>query len=325
VLDGRLNDSFRAANLLLDQGTPIRRVDKSPDGLHPGDFLVASAPETSVSDIAKQTGVDFKALESQASEGTHELKRLRTGMYQRYRGGNIDEGWTRLVLEQFAFPYTTLLDADIKKGALNDKVDVIILPDDSTFMLTGDQADDRRDEGRGATRWREEPYPPEYRSGFGKEGIDALKTFVQKGGTLVALGRSTEFAIQKLELPVRNVVANQPGKEFFCPGSTLRTRFDNTNPLAYGMPAEGLVLFFYSPAFEILPNDFNERYEVIATYADRDLLQSGWLVGGDALAKKPAMVAAGYGQGKVILVGFRTQHRAQTHGTFKLLFNALMK
>jgi len=325
VLDGRLNDSFKAVNLLLDQGAAIRRVDKPAGGLRPGDFLVASAPESSVANIAKQTGVDFKSSKSQINEGAHELKRLRIGMYQRYRGGNIDEGWTRLVLEQFRFPYTTLMDAEIKKGGLNDKYDVIILPDDSTFMLTGDKADDRRDQGRGGTPWREEPYPAEYRSGLGKEGIEALKAFVQKGGTLLALGRSTDFAIEKLELPVRNVVGNQPPREFFCPGSTLRARFDNANPLAYGMPDEGLVLFFYSQAFEILPNDFNERYEVVATYADRDILQSGWLVGGDALAKKPAMIAARYGQGKVVLIGFRTQHRAQTHGTYKLLFNALMR
>ncbi|MFB3905690.1 MAG: M14 family metallopeptidase [Acidobacteriota bacterium] len=325
VLDGRLNNSFLAVNLLLDQGRPVHRVDKPSNGLRPGDFLVPAAPEPLLAGIAARTGVDFKALKSQPGEGTHEVKRLRTGMYQRYRGGNMDEGWTRLVLEQFAIPYTPLLDAEIKKGTLNAEYDAIILPDDSTFMLTGDKADDRRDEGRGATRWREEVYPPEYRSGFGKEGVEALKAFVQNGGTLVALGRSSDFAIEKLQLPVRNVVANRPAKEFFCPGSTLRARFDTGNPLAYGMPAEGFVLFFYSPAFEIIPNEFNERYEAIATYADRDILQSGWLIGGEALARKPAMIAAGYGQGKVILIGFRTQHRAQTHGTFKLLFNALLR
>jgi len=102
--------------------------------------------------------------------------------------------------------------------------------------------------------------------------------------------------------------------------------FDNANPLAYGMPPEGLALHMSgSPAFEIIPGEHNERYEVVVRYADRDLLESGWLIGEQTLARKAGMVAAKYGDGRVILIGFRTQHRAQTHGTFKLLFNALIR
>jgi glutamine amidotransferase-like uncharacterized protein len=92
------------------------------------------------------------------------------------------------------------------------------------------------------------------------------------------------------------------------------------------MPAEGLVVFMQgSPAFEITPGEHNERYEVVVRYADRDLLESGWLIGEDTLARKAAVVAAQLGRGRVVLIGFRAQHRAQTHGTFKLLFNALIR
>jgi hypothetical protein len=242
-------------------------------------------------------------------------------MYQRYSGGSLDEGRTRWLLEQFRFPYASVLDAEIKKGGLSDKYDVLILPDDSTGAITGERP---AAAGGRASRPRS-PYPPEYRSGIGDDGVKALKEFVEKGGTLVALGEASQFAIEKLELSVRNVTAGKSSKEFWCPGSTLRVKFDNSHPLAYGMPAEGLVVYLGgNPAFEILPGPHNERCETVVRYADRDLLQSGWLIGEETLAKKPALIAAQYGKGRAILIGFRTQHRAQTHGAFKLLFNALL-
>jgi hypothetical protein len=325
VVDGRENGAFRAVNLLLDKGVAIRRVDKPSAGLRTGDFLVAAgAPGALLSSMATETGVDFKALKADPKDGVHDLKRLRVAMYQRYYGGNIDEGWTRLMLEQFSFPYTTIMDAEIKKGGLEAKYDVIILPDDSTAMITGDRTPAGQGQ-RGGGR-PQEAVPPEYRSGIGSDGVTALKTFVQNGGTVVTLGGAAAFAIERFGLPIRNVVAGRTSKEFFCPGSTLHAKFDTGNPLAYGMPAEGLVTFLGgSPAFEILPNDFNERYEVVVSYPERDLLQSGWLIGEEFLAKKAAMVSAKVGNGRVVLIGHRTQHRDQTAGTFKLLFNALVR
>jgi hypothetical protein len=329
--DGRLNDSFKALNLLFDKGVAVRRVDAAGDGLRPGDFIVAPGSEAVLADVAKQTGVDFTALKGDVKQANHEMKRLRVAMYQRYGGGNMDEGWTRLLLEQFSFPYTSIKDAEIKKGNLNEKYDVIILPEDSTATITGDRPAPAAGGGRGGEAGgggggRGGGVPPEYRTGIGADGVAAIRSFVEKGGTLVTLGGASNFAMDRLGVAVRNGLANKPSKEFFCPGSTLKTGFDNTHPLAYGMPSEGLVTFLGAGmAFDLAPTDHNEQYDAIARYADRDVLQSGWLIGEQNLAKHPAMVAARIGQGQVVLFGFRTQHRAQTHGTYKLLFNALVK
>jgi hypothetical protein len=318
AFDGRLNDSFRVLNRLLDQGIAVRRVDAAVRDLRPGDFLVSGAPADLLAALARETGVNFSGLRQEVKGEAHDVKRLRLGLYQRYWGGNIDEGWTRLVLEQFGFPYASLMDAEIKKGALNQKYDAIILPDDSTRRITGEKGDQP---DRSA-----EAYPPEYRSGIGDEGVAALKTFVEKGGTLVTLGGAGNFAIEKLELSVRNVVANTNSRQFWCPGSTLKVNFHYSSPLGYGMPPEGLALYLAgNPVFEILPGQHNDRYQVIVRYADRDLLESGWLVGEKILAGKAAVIAARYGQGQVILLGTRAQHRAQTHGAFKLFFNALIR
>ena len=130
---------------------------------------------------------------------------------------------------------------------------------------------------------------------------------------------------QRFGLPLRNVVAGLPSKEFWCPGSTLRVKFDNRNPLAYGMPSEGLATFLAgSQVYEIGGTDKSEEIEILATYVDRDILQSGWLLGEAIIARKAAAVAVKHGAGRVVLLGFRAQHRAQTHGTFKLVFNALL-
>ena len=318
VLDGQLNDSFRAVNLLLEQGGNVQRVTQTSGDLRPGDFIVGASP-TVVSEVARQTGVDFVATDSPSAEILNEVSTSRIGMYQRYGGGNMEEGWTRLVFEQFDFPYSSVMDAEIQAGDLNASYDVLVFPDDSWAAITGLPGTDggRRGGGRGGNT------PPDYRSGIGTEGIQAIRDFVENGGTVVAMGGATDFAIRALDLGVRNALAGLDSMEFLCPGSTLHVDVDPTNPLAWGMPKDALALFWGSPAFEITASDAY-NYDRVVTYAERNILQSGWLVGEKHLSKRAAVITARVGEGKVALLGIRAQHRAQTHGTYKLLFNALI-
>jgi len=322
-VDGRLNDAFRAVNLLFDKGVAVRRVDKAAAGLRPGDFLIPAGAEATLEAVAQQTGVDFIPLRAAVSSGVHETKRLRIAMYQRYGGGNMDEGWSRLTLEQFHFPFSSIFDPEIKKGGLNEKYDVLIIPNDSTATITGEPAAGAAAGRGGAAAARNAITPPEYRTGLAKEGVEAIKAFVEKGGVLVTLNGATAFPVDRLGVGVRNVLTGKSSKDFWCPGSMLKVNFDNTNPIAYGMPAKGLALFFNSPAFEVTAQNA-DGYEVAARYADRELLESGWLIGEENLARRAAVVTAKVGKGKVVLLGFPAQHRAQMHGTFKLLFNSLL-
>jgi hypothetical protein len=362
LISGAMNESFHAVNLLLAQGVIVRRITKPSPGLKPGDFVLPSGPEAALSAIAKETGVDFQPLKTAPSEGIHDVRKLRIGMYQRYGGGNMDEGWTRWALEHFSFPAVPLLDAEIKKGDLNAKFDVIIFPEDSTATITGESAQGgaapaagagRAGGGRGAAGGAEGPAPaaapaapaaargpggggggggfgmiptpPEYKTGIGNEGVASLKAFVEKGGTLVTLGGASNFAIDRFGLSVRNALAGKSTKEFWCPGSTLKVKVDTGNPIGFGMPQDALAVYLMgNPAFALTPTAHNERYEIVVRYADRDLLQSGWLVGEQNIAGTAGVVAAHMGTGKIVLIGFRAQHRAQTYGTFKLLFNTLI-
>lgn len=329
TLSVKLDAAFLAVNQLQQKGIKVSRIDADTPGLSKGDFLVTGGAEADLKSVAKETGVDFNPVTSVPTSGTHALKRLHVGLYQRYGGGNVDEGWTRWLLEHFGYDSVNIFDPELKKGDLNAKFDVIIFPDDATATLTGEPAPagaagrGGRGGGGGEGEGRE-AMPPEYRSGFGEDGVKALKDFVQKGGTVVTLGQASNFAIDKLGVRARNAVASLTTKQFWCPGSTLQIEVDNTNPLAYGMPTEAYALYLQGdPVFDMPGGNGSEKYSVIATYGKRDILQSGWLVGEGNITGKPAMISAEMGKGKVVLVGFRTQHRAQTYGTFKLLFNSL--
>ncbi len=326
ALDCRLNDAFTAVNRLLVARAKVSRAKGSVECegfcLPPGSFIVRGVKKTLLEKIAEELHVKFYALEG-IVEATA-MKAPRLGVYQRYWGGNIDEGWTRFVLEQFEFPYTTLMDDEIKKGNLKQRYDVIILPSDPEAVIIGKEEEIeeyyRKRYGGVITVPN---YPPEYRSGIGEEGVEELKKFVENGGTLLCFDGACELAMKRFKLRLRDALEELPSKEFFCPGSTLHARVDTIHPAAYGMPEDSLVFFWNSRAFEILPSGENERYEVVASYSDREILESGWLIGEEKLKRKTAMVVARYELGKVILIGFRPQHRAQTHGTFKLVFNSL--
>lgn len=324
-VDGRLNHAFRAVNHLFDEGVAVQRIDDPGEsGLRTGDFLVAGdAPAELLDEAARETGVDFRALDvdvaGDASAAVREVTRQRVGMYHRYYTGNMDEGWTRMMLEDFGFPYDSILDPGMTASNLQSNYDVVILPNDGLQTMLG---------------LEESPYglgdniPPEYRSGFGEEGVEALDAFVRGGGTLVTFSAAGDLPIEELHVPVRNVLDDLSPMEFWAPGPTLRTRVDTRHPVAYGMPEEAIVLHGTqggaSQVYEVPVHDHNERVERVVTLIERDILQSGWLVGEEHIADKAGLVVVEHGEGKVVMVGFRPQHRGQTHGTLKFLFNSLV-
>lgn len=324
LLRAKENDSYRAVNLLQKKGVTVSRV-AAGGRFTAGDFVLTAKSTALLGEVTKTAGV--VAHPFVGSVETYAIRTPRIAMYQRYGGGNMDEGWTRLMFEQFDVPYKTIMDADVKFGTLSANYDVIVLPADSIQAMTGERpAAAAAPAGRGGgAGGGGETTPPAYRSGFGADGVSALQAFVQKGGTLVTFGEAGDLPIQRFGLPVRNIVAGLPPRTFWCPGSTLRVRFDNTHPIAYGMPRQGFALFMPgSQVYEVTSTTTSQDVEIFATYVERDILQSGWLLGEEVIVKKAAAVSVKHGAGKVVLLGFRPQHRDQTHGTFKLVFNALL-
>ena len=232
----------------------------------------------------------------------------------------MDEGWTRFVFDDFGIPFTTLHNDDVR-GNLNGRYDVIVFADENPAVIkTGlpDPGSRRYGGALGA-------YPPEYDGGIGDEGIEALEDFVADGGVLVALDNAGPLFTREFNLPVMNPLVGLAENEFFVPTSLLRLEVDNTSPIGYGMPEESAAMFFRSVAYTTrLPSSGDWDRQVVASYPDDNVLQRGWMLGEEHLARRAAVVDAGYLDGRVILIGFRTQHRGQTHGTYKFLFNALL-
>lgn len=321
VVDGRQNAAFQAVNRLFDEGVEVRRVvDAEHPDLRAGDFLVgANASENLLGEVARETGVDFLPLEADPGAAARPVERRRIGLYHRYYGGNMDEGWTRMMLEDFGFPYDSILDPDVTAENLTEGYDVVILPYDDLEMFLGPEPS--------PNDWGAN-YPPEYRSGFGEEGAQALETFVRNGGTLVTFGEAGDLPIEMFDLPVRNVLEGLPSSEFWAPGTTVHVRVDTSHPVGFGMPEDALALLGVQgvnhQAYEIIRHDHNERVEPVVNFIERDIMQSGWLVGEEHLSERAALVTVQHGEGTVVLVGFRPQHRGQTHGTLKILFNTLV-
>jgi hypothetical protein len=137
------------------------------------------------------------------------------------------------------------------------------------------------------------------------------------------MGDSTDFALRTFALPLKNALDGVGSAEFSCPGSFLRILVDNRNPLAYGMPSEASAVFKDDSVFEAVPEFSYTSLRVVARYPGTNLLQSGWIRGDKHLHNRIAAAEVGYEKGRIVLIGFRPQHRAQSNNTFKLLFNSI--
>jgi hypothetical protein len=264
--------------------------------------------------------------------GLRSIRARRIGLFKPWVA-SMDEGWTRWVLEQYEFPMVSLSNEQIRSGEFTELADVLLFPDvDPSVISTGVP------EPNGYRPFV--PLPPKYSGGIDtwraddenqtnaeppKPGGQRIKEWVEAGGTVVALDSSTEYFITLFDLPVDNVLAGVSRDDFLCPGSTLRVHVDTADPLGWGMRPDDAIYFAGSPAFQTRVPDPRFDRRVVVRYPDdaKDLLLSGYLEGGEHLERRAAAVEVTIGDGRIVLIGFRAQHRGQPLRTFKLLFNSL--
>ncbi len=121
-----------------DTAAAMNRLLK--DGAHlafdaPSHVLATNVAAGKLEQVAKDYGLHVTSSPSPqppaSSLGAIAFHAPRIGMYQPWTGGNMDEGWTRWVLEQYGFANTPIHNADIKAGKLRQRFDAIILADQS--------------------------------------------------------------------------------------------------------------------------------------------------------------------------------------------------
>ena len=313
-----------------DTAVAINRLLK--DGAHVGfdgasHLVVNGISRAKIKAVAKDFGLAIKASETARTRSANPESRSsnpesrtpnpeavafhapRVAMYQPWTGGNMDEGWTRWVLQQYEFNLTSIHNADIRAGKLRQKFDAIIIADqDPRAIVDGFDAPAIR---------------PEYRGGIGDAGVDNLKQFVAERGTLVMMGNACDLAIEKLPIPVKNLKKGLSRDQHFAPGAILKLEVDTQHPVGYGVAASTYGFYINSPFFQLTEGFNSQRTSVVARYPNTNVIASGWLKGEELMAGRAAVVSIDMNPGKVVLFGLRPQHRAQTHATFPLLFNAL--
>jgi hypothetical protein len=331
VLDSKKNASYSVVFALLKENAEVYRSKERIHGdkIHAGtgSFIVKNTAQVqkSLPGLLEKWHIEAYELDNVEDIPKSPLKNPRIGLYQSWRS-NMDEGWTRFVFDDLAVPFTTLHNKDFKgtkkeKLDLKAKYDVIVFADEDADMIKNGKPSPT---SRFARYFRGMNIPPEYVGGIGKDGVDALKSFVGKGGILVTMNSATGLVFKDFEAPVSNALERVDRSKFFCPTSLLKIKVDNSSPIGYGMPTEAAAMFSRSLAMSTrVPSGEWDR-TVVASYPKEDILLSGWLLGENQLARKAAVVDVKHQKGHIVLIGFRCQHRAQSHGTYKFLLNALL-
>ncbi len=306
-LDAAENNSYKALNRAWAMGGRVRFSAGTPGaegtGGSSGTWIVEG-----LSGAQRQSLVSDLRLQAASGGASGEsVTRPRVGLYRPWNA-SMDEGWTRWLYEMYDFDFASLRNADVRAGDLRQRYDVIVIADmGGNGILNG---------------FAKGSVPPRYEGGIGAEGVRELDAFVRAGGTLVTLNGSSDFAIEQLHLPVRNVVEDIPRADYFVGGAVIELLTDPSHPVMSGMRERAPVFVGSSPVFT---TEEGFRGRVLAKYAESGTpLLSGYFLGEEHVQGYAAALDVEHGAGRVILLGLRPQWRAQPFGTFKVLFNATL-
>ncbi|MEI6667748.1 MAG: M14 family zinc carboxypeptidase [Acidobacteriota bacterium] len=351
LLSHRLADGFTATTKLLASKEEVYWLKSvfTANGktYEAGTIYVPAKPTTKalVEKLAAELGVTFDATATKPTGEALKLNPVRIGLWDQY-GGSMPSGWLRWIFEQ-AYPisYEVVFPPMLDAGNLAQKYDVLIFPGGAIPAAPGEPAGGGRGESGGDTAAQTSgrggqagaaasPGAVDYQARQGRvtaaTTIPLLKKFVEDGGTIITIGTSTTLA-GHFGLPVTNGLVEVVGgverrlssDKYYVPGSLLATSVDSSNPLAYGVGTDVMVMWENDPALRLGPDAAIKGVKTVAWFATDAPLKSGWAWGQQYLKGLAAAAEASVGKGKLILLAPEVTFRGQPHATFKFLFNGI--
>jgi len=340
------NNSITAALRLMEQGGRVSWAEEpfSAGGRSwPAGTYVLERGNVSMDalrSLARETGVSF--VSGSPRGAATRLYAPRIGLHKAWVA-SMDAGWIHYIFDTYRVPFQSVTNAEIRAGRLRDRFDVLVF---------ADQRPDQILEGHAIGT-----IPPDYVGGIGDEGMTALREFVEGGGRVVCNNSSCDLFVEKLNLPVRDVLDGVPADSFNCPGAILKAEYDSSHSMAFGMPERDMIFFSRGRVYEMEwgggegagggdpegSSDAGRRdgasgtdaevgpgrqaevtVQPFAWYPQEPLLMSGWMMGDELIRGKAAALDVSYGDGKVLMFGFNVHNRAQARSTMRMFFNALL-
>ncbi len=333
LLSPKVNNAFIAVNDLLKAGLEAYRVTSATDNVAPGTFFIpfSAKAKAAIEKAATDYGVTVTAAARKPASAM-KLNPARIAVWDVY-GGSIDAGWMRWIMEQYHFPFQLIYPQEIDGGNLNAKYDVIVFVGGGIPALRRAGAAGGAGGGRGRSA---ADVPAEYKMMTGsvtaEKSVPELKKFMEQGGTVVTIGSSANLAYH-IGLPVADALTETnngverslPGEKYYIPGSVMQVSVKTGEPAMWGMPASTDIYFDSSPVFKLKPGTSAIAIKPLMWYPSDKTLRSGWAWGQAYLKDGLAAFEAPVGAGKLDVFGPEITFRAQSHGTFKILFNQLYR
>jgi hypothetical protein len=328
VLSAQENDNYRIAFSALSKGEEVLRIQApinvEDQELASGAFMLPVNKETANLLSGFKGTVHF--LTNEPEKKASEIKLPKIGIIESWFH-HMDAGWTRYLFDTYQIPYQIIRPGEIMEVDLK-KIDMLIFPSENKGILMKGKYESN-------SHYFASHYPPEYSKGLGKEGLEKIWHFIQKGGRVIAWQEATELfmgyqetklaSAGSFQLPIKNIDEAKKEQGFDLAGTLLSATLRKDHPLALGMPKTFGVFQRQSPILQTSFPYFDMDRRVIVSFAKEDIALSGYAKNTEVLKDLPAMVWIKKGDGDLVLFSFAPLFRASTPATYKLLFNALIE